>query len=109
MPTIAEARPTLPEELNDRAQDNWELLLAIADAAGGHWPQKARQAALALSGEKEEPALEHPEMSFHMSRFRGADVRFDPKRTFTISASLALLEPMLSKKGLRNGLNDDSC
>jgi putative DNA primase/helicase len=56
MAKIAEARPALPEALNDRAQDNWELLLAIADAAGGPWPQKAREAALALSGAKDEPA-----------------------------------------------------
>jgi Protein of unknown function (DUF3631) len=56
MAKIAEARPELPEALNDRAQDNWEPLLAIADVAGGPWPQKAREAALALSGTKDEPA-----------------------------------------------------
>ncbi|MDD5462874.1 MAG: DUF3631 domain-containing protein [Methylococcales bacterium] len=44
------ARPQLPEQLNDRAQDNWEPLLAIADTAGGQWPQLARSAALKLSG-----------------------------------------------------------
>jgi putative DNA primase/helicase len=49
--TIALSRPSLPEVLNDRAQDNWEPLLAIADHAGGHWPQAARSAALKLSGE----------------------------------------------------------
>ena len=43
----------LPESLNDRAQDNWEPLLAIADAAGGEWPRKAREAALILSGSEE--------------------------------------------------------
>lgn len=48
------ARPALPEALNDRAQDNWEPLLAIADAAGGHWPQRARDAALMLAGSIEE-------------------------------------------------------
>jgi putative DNA primase/helicase len=47
---IAEARPALPDALNDRAQDNWEPLLAIADHAGGEWPQRAREAALKLSG-----------------------------------------------------------
>ena len=47
---IRVARPSLPESLNDRAQDNWEPLLAIADVAGSHWPQLARQAALKLSG-----------------------------------------------------------
>lgn len=43
------ARPVLPEALHDRAADNWEPLLAIADAAGNEWPQRARAAALALN------------------------------------------------------------
>lgn len=47
---IERARPTLPEALNDRAQDNWEPLLAIADCAGGDWPQLARDTALKISG-----------------------------------------------------------
>ena len=42
-------RPSLPEQLNDRAADNWHPLLAIADLAGGDWPALARRAALALS------------------------------------------------------------
>jgi hypothetical protein len=50
---IRAARPDLPRALNDRAQDNWEPLLAIADTAGGQWPASARAAALHLSGEKE--------------------------------------------------------
>lgn len=49
------ARPEIPEELDDRAAEAWEPLLAIADAAGGQWPQKARDAAKALSsGEQRE-------------------------------------------------------
>jgi putative DNA primase/helicase len=47
---VRRARPDLPESLNDRAQDNWEPLLAIADVAGGDWPELARKAALKLSG-----------------------------------------------------------
>ncbi len=47
--TIRNARPALPEELNDRAQDNWEPLLSIADMAGGNWPDIARIAALKIS------------------------------------------------------------
>jgi hypothetical protein len=43
------ARPTFPETLDDRAADGWEPLLAIADAAGGLWPTRAREAAVALS------------------------------------------------------------
>ncbi len=47
--TIANANPVIPASLNDREQDNWEPLLAIAEAAGGHWPETARRAAVALS------------------------------------------------------------
>ena len=46
---IRNARPELPIGLNDRAADNWAPLLAIADCAGGEWPIKARQAAIAFS------------------------------------------------------------
>jgi hypothetical protein len=42
----------LPAELDDRAQDGWEPLLAIADAAGGHWPLSARKAAVAIHGSR---------------------------------------------------------
>jgi hypothetical protein len=44
------SRPHLPDELDDRAQDCWEPLLALADLAGGDWPNRAHRAALALSG-----------------------------------------------------------
>jgi len=50
-PTLADANPAFPEELNDRAADNWEPLLAIADLAGAPWALRARRAALGLSGE----------------------------------------------------------
>ena len=46
---IANARPELPKILNDRAADIWEPLFALADLAGGEWPQLARQAAIGLS------------------------------------------------------------
>lgn len=48
------ARPTIPGELNDRQQDNWEPLLAIAELACGGWPELARQAALKLSADKDD-------------------------------------------------------
>lgn len=47
---VRRTRPDLPSNLNDRAQDNWEPLLAIADVAGGQWPKWGRSAALKLSG-----------------------------------------------------------
>ena len=49
--TLKTAEPDLPEELDDRAQDVWEPLLAIADLAGGTWPERARKAARGLSAD----------------------------------------------------------
>jgi Protein of unknown function (DUF3631) len=43
------ARPVLPEGFQNRLAANWRPLLAIADAAGGEWPELARTAAKALS------------------------------------------------------------
>ena len=47
---LRQADPGTPEELHDRAADNWRPLLAIADAAGGIWPERARKAAMLLGG-----------------------------------------------------------
>ncbi|MBL8499649.1 MAG: DUF3631 domain-containing protein [Nitrosomonas sp.] len=46
---VRQARPTLPDVLNDRQQDNWEPLLAIAGCAGSEWLNRANQVALKLS------------------------------------------------------------
>jgi hypothetical protein len=52
---LSEAEPELPDELDDRAQDIIEPLLAIADEMGGEWPERARKAAVALlAGEDRE-------------------------------------------------------
>ena len=45
---LEEAEPTMPDGIEDRAEDAWEPLLAIADEAGGDWPEKARAACRAL-------------------------------------------------------------
>ena len=47
---MAAARPDMPLGIEDRNADVWEPLLAIAEAAGGDWPQRAREAAIALVG-----------------------------------------------------------
>lgn len=41
---LAEARPAMPDGVRDRAAEVWEPLLAIADQAGGGWPDIARAA-----------------------------------------------------------------
>jgi hypothetical protein len=39
--------PELPPEIQDRNADVWEALVAVADLAGGDWPERARVAAVA--------------------------------------------------------------
>lgn len=42
---LRDADPSIPEVLHDRDADNWRALIAIADRAGGRWPERARLAA----------------------------------------------------------------
>ena len=60
---LAEAQPVMPEELDTRAEQISEPLVAVADAAGGDWPERARQAcvelalaAVTVTEEDEDPA-----------------------------------------------------
>jgi hypothetical protein len=39
----------MPAGFTNRLAANWHLLLAIAEAAGGEWPEKAREAALRIA------------------------------------------------------------
>ncbi|MEZ0382174.1 DUF3631 domain-containing protein [Mycobacterium sp. pW045] len=48
--------PDLPDSVTDRDADVWEALLAVADLAGGDWPQRARGAAVALVAASKEKA-----------------------------------------------------
>lgn len=45
---LIRAEPAMPVE--DRAADTWEPLVAIADLAGGDWPERGRAACVALVG-----------------------------------------------------------
>jgi hypothetical protein len=53
---VKDARPVMPEGFNNRLRLNWKLLLAIADLAGGPWPQRARTAALKLARKRHQPS-----------------------------------------------------
>ncbi len=50
---LAAAEPKMPEALDDRAADNWEPLLAVAECIGRAWPERVKAAALALSGDRD--------------------------------------------------------
>lgn len=47
---VGSAEPDLPEGVVDRPAEVWEPLIAVADAAGGDWPERARVACLAICG-----------------------------------------------------------
>ena len=47
---LCQADPDVPPLASDRAADNWRPMLAIAGAAGGEWPARARWAAIVLTG-----------------------------------------------------------
>ncbi|MFC5942000.1 DUF3631 domain-containing protein [Micromonospora harpali] len=49
------AEPPMPVE--DRAADTWEPLVAIADLAGGTWPDRARRACEILTAERDGTAV----------------------------------------------------
>jgi hypothetical protein len=73
---LGDAEPEMPAGLVDRPADVWEALLAIADAAGGDWPARARAAALELNAARVEadPGLGVALLRDLRAVFDGADV-----------------------------------
>jgi len=51
------AGPAMPEGFDNRLQQNWRLLFAIADLAGGNWPKRIRAAAVKLTKQFYEPSI----------------------------------------------------
>ncbi|MBS0300471.1 MAG: DUF3631 domain-containing protein [Proteobacteria bacterium] len=77
---VRQARPTLPDVLNDRQQDNWEPLLAIAGCAGSEWLDRANQVALKLSASDKSASISNELL---------ADIQevFESKRASKISTA----------------------
>jgi hypothetical protein len=46
---LKDAEPAMPDGFDNRLGDNYRLLFAIADLAGGDWPEMAREAAQTLT------------------------------------------------------------
>jgi hypothetical protein len=46
---LADVDPPMPAGITDRPADVWEPILAVADAAGGSWPDRARAACIRLN------------------------------------------------------------
>jgi putative DNA primase/helicase len=52
---LKDVAPKMPEGFINRQRDNWKLLLATAELAGGNWPESARRAAKKLASEHRNP------------------------------------------------------
>ena len=57
MAAIRDADPSMPEGFNNRLAENYALFFAIADVAGGGWPERVCKAAVKLSREYNVPSL----------------------------------------------------
>jgi hypothetical protein len=86
---ISRARPDLVDGLHDRANDCWEPLLAIANAIGGDWPQRAREAAKALHGADSDASSSGVEL---LADIRQIFQRKGITRLFTTDLLKALVE-----------------
>lgn len=51
---LGDMDPVVPEALHDRAQDNARAICAIADLAGGVWPDRVRGALIGLAGQSDD-------------------------------------------------------
>jgi hypothetical protein len=77
--SLRQAQPKSPDALNDRQADAWDPLLAIADAAGGDWPDRARATALTLSGAADAEAAERDIKTVLLMDIRDVFARLFPE------------------------------
>jgi len=89
---LAQAEPLLPDQLSDREQDCVEPLVAIADMAGGHWPETVRAAAIAMSAARvEDPGLNELLLGDIRGVFSDHEkAQAGPKNIFTVALLQAL-------------------
>ena len=79
---LRDIEPDMPEALNaagDRATDAWEPLIAIADVAGGDWPQRARNAALTICQVDDEEDVERNIHTVLLADIRHIFARLPPR------------------------------
>ena len=78
---VRAAHPHLPSELSDRAQDNWEPMLAIASCAGPEWVRRITAAANKMSADGEPAASNANEL---LSDIREVLSRWTPRTIMTV-------------------------
>jgi hypothetical protein len=101
---LRDADPDLPACLYNRDRDNWRSLVAVADQAGGHWPETARKIATALNGQAEDPS-EGVMLLADIRRIfdeEGTDRLSTEALTMTIAALPTIVQSGLRSCSLRN-------
>jgi len=83
MEAVRIANPDLPEELDDRAQDNWRPLLSVAQVLRPEWSVLAYTAALALSGSSNEEEYGEQLLKDILSIFESKDTDKLPSTEIT--------------------------
>lgn len=85
---LEKCRPEMPAGVRDRKAEVWEALLAVADVAGGQWPERARDACAHFVLETDPDAL-----SFGLRLLRDVREAFDGHdRMFSEDLVKALIE-----------------
>jgi Protein of unknown function (DUF3631) len=83
---LERAEPPMP--VDDRAADTWEPLVAIADHAGTHWPDRSRAAVLVLTAE----ATDTGEVSTRIRLLMDCHTAFDNHDAIPTTALLERLK-----------------
>jgi hypothetical protein len=83
---VGNARPHLPDGIEDRNADIWEPLIAVADAAGGEWPDHARDAASFMIDEQS-----HKPATLSIQLLSDIRLAFDERRTISTNELLDIL------------------
>jgi putative DNA primase/helicase len=89
--SLSSAEPTMPPGVHNRTADNWRPLLTVADAAGGEWPDQAREIATRLTRSQGE------ETSYRIMALADIKAIFDQRGgdslpSTTVCADLAEME-----------------
>ncbi|MFH8726331.1 MULTISPECIES: DUF3631 domain-containing protein [Streptomyces] len=92
--TAMDLTPVMPVE--DRAADTWEPLVAVADLAGGAWPEAARTACLAMTKHEAEQDQDNSALNLRLL----ADIR----RAFAAEGN----PPVIRTGRLLGILNEDA-
>ena len=82
--------PDMPDGVEDRAADVWEALLAVADMAGRHWPDRARVTAVTAVTD----AAAHGHLSLGVTLLRDIRSVFDESGVDRLSTT-ELIESLI--------------